>query len=304
MKFNTVNRTTIKIMGLKIGVLSIPVLKLGAPRGWKWYFCFMFSCNNFCSSSSFPWYLNRIILTTKQSLELKMGEYFYRSWSKRPKWADIGSFILPCKERLFFVQFWCILKPLGQMVPNLAGSIYLRSFISFLISSDRTTNMAAMGNSCYWLAGISKISSETTWLNGIKLYRKHLYKILYQVSSFRPNLTRNMAAWSNSCFWLADISNIFSETTWQNGTKLYRKHLREVLYKVSSFCPDHHESSFVCLSLTFHILIFFETTGPLCTKLWQGWSLGFPFQNYVRWPRTPTKMVAMAENRKFSQKNH
>ena len=101
------------------------------------------------------------------------------------------------------------------------------------------TNMAAKSNSCFWLSNAKQISSpETPWPNGTKLGRKHLCKILYEVSSFGSIWPTNMATKSNSFFWLATVKKIFSsETAWQNGAKLGRKHLCKVLYDVSSLRP-------------------------------------------------------------------
>ena len=80
-----------------------------------------------------------------------------------------------------------------------------------------STNMAAMGNSCFWLADMEENASpsETARPNELILDRKPLYKVLYKDSSFRADLSTNMAATGNSCFWLADMEKkSFSSETY------------------------------------------------------------------------------------------
>ena len=84
--------------------------------------------------------------------------------------------------------------------------------VLYKVSSFRPippANMAAKGNSCFWLANVKKIfSSETAWPNGAKYGRKHLCKILYKTSSFgsiRPTnmatVTKNRTYGKIACFW-------------------------------------------------------------------------------------------------------
>ena len=154
------------------------------------------------------------------------------------------------------------------------------------VRPDRTTDMANMGNSLFWLDDISKISSETTWPSATKLCSKYLCEVFYKVSSFRPDRTTNMAAtgnlvsdwlilkkcstpngkncartiyarsltrfphfvWIRQQIWLSWVifvsdrlivkKKIFFERSKPNETKLYRVHLRKVLYNVPSFGWD------------------------------------------------------------------
>jgi len=155
------------------------------------------------------------------------GSIYVRSSIKFLRFVPFGQQIwLP---RAILVSDWLLLKIssplklLGQMEPNLAGSIYIMSSIKFL-HFVWPTNMAAKSNSCFWLANVKQIFSETTWSNGAKLGRKHLYKVLYKVSSFSSVWPTNMAAKSNSCFRLATVKQIFScETAWPKWSQTWQE---------------------------------------------------------------------------------
>ena len=76
--------------------------------------------------------------------------------------------------------------------------------------SDPLTNMAATGNSCFWLADFFK-SSPLKLLGQMNrnLVGSIYGRSSYQDCSFHPDPFTNMTATGHSCFWLADLNKIF-----------------------------------------------------------------------------------------------
>jgi hypothetical protein len=101
------------------------------------------------------------------------------------------------------------------MEPNLAVSIYVRSsikFLHFVLFHQQIWPPRAILVSD-WLLFKKIFSSETAWLNGAKLGRKHLCKILYEASSFGSIRPTNILKNSSHLEWRVGLSDTILKGT-------------------------------------------------------------------------------------------
>jgi hypothetical protein len=78
-----------------------------------------------------------------------------------------------------------------------------------LLMSSRSGNKHGRHRQFLFMVGrfLKIFTSETALPNtvSVKFYRKHLWKVLYKISSFHTGWTKSMVTTGNSCFGLAEI---------------------------------------------------------------------------------------------------
>ena len=125
--------------------------------------------------------------------------------------------------RAILVSDWLLLKKssplklLGQKEPNLEGIIYVRfsiKFLHFVPFSQQIWPLRAILVSD-WL--LLKKSSPLKLLGQMEPNLTESIYVRSSIKLFRSVWPTNMAAKSNSCFWLINVKKIFSsETPWPN----------------------------------------------------------------------------------------
>lgn len=97
------------------------------------------------------------------------------------------------------------LNLLGQLEPNLAVMMFVRSFTKVLIFSwSGFKKMATMDHSWFWLIETLIIFSEATIPNSLLVCTNNLFEIYYKKFSNSSWYGENMTTMSNTCFWGAE----------------------------------------------------------------------------------------------------
>ena len=119
--------------------------------------------------------------------------------------------------------------PLRQMNCNLVAMVYRRSSTKLpVFFADQTSNMADMGNTCFWLVEIRKISPLK--LQGQMKY--NLVGIMYgrfrtQIPNVVPIILKH-GCHGNTCFWLV-VVRLSGEPHSLSSLSLY---IRQKIYHV------------------------------------------------------------------------
>ena len=131
---------------------------------------------NFSSETAWP---NELIFDRKQ-----LWEVLYKISSFRPDPSTNVAAIGNSHFWLADIEKFSPLKQLGQMNWSLTWSNNERSFIKFPhFHFDSSTNMATMGESCFWLANIERFFfSETAWIFDRSIYERSFIKFTHFVT--------------------------------------------------------------------------------------------------------------------------